>query len=255
MLETNKIYNMDCLDGIKQLDDNSIDLILTDLPYGVTQNKQDIPLPLDKLWNQYKRIMKERTAVIFTSQFPYTIDLINSNRKWFRYDLIWDKQLVSGFLNANRMPLRVHEHILIFYNRIGTYNPQFTEGKPQHATGKNCLNKKKKHRNYGDATYLKDERVGSTKKYPTSIISIKKLHSSIAIHPTQKPVPLFEYLIKTYSNEGDLVLDNCMGSGTTAVACKQLHRNFIGFETSEEYCSIAQKRLEKVVLSKRLGEI
>ena len=95
MLETNKIYNMDCLDGIKQLDDNSIDLILTDLPYGVTQNKQDIPLPLDKLWNQYKRIMKERTAVIFTSQFPYTIDLINSNRKWFRYDLIWDKQLVD----------------------------------------------------------------------------------------------------------------------------------------------------------------
>jgi len=240
MLELDKIYNMDCIEGMKQIPNDYIDLVLTDLPYGVTQNKYDKPLPLDKLWNEYKRIIKERTAIIFTSQFPYTNELINSNKEWFRYDIIWEKGLASGFLNANKMPLRIHEHILIFYNNQPTFNPQKFLGKKWYSRTKPSMINK----NYGEFT--PKNKKNTYWKMPKSVIHIKKPHPSIVVHPTQKPLELFEYLIRSYSNEGDLVLDNCMGSGTTAVACKRLNRHFIGFEINKEYYDVSLQRLLNV---------
>ena len=243
MLVSNKIYCMDCMQGIKHIEDNSIDLILCDLPYGVTNNKKDIPLPLDELWLQYKRIIKDSGVVILTSQFPFSIDLINSNRNWFRYDLIWDKVLPSGFLNANRMALRVHEHILIFYRKQPTYNPQFVLGKPSHSKG--CM-KTNVNRNYRIYEKVDNCKLHGSKKFPISIVKFQKPHPSKALHPTEKPVELFRYLIRTYSNKGDLVLDNCMGVGTTVIACKELGRNFIGFEIDPKYCRIAKKRIAQL---------
>jgi len=243
MLASNKIYCMDCMQGIRQIEDNSIDLILCDLPYGVTKNKKDIPLPIDELWTQYKRVIKDNGVVILTSQFPFSIDLINSNKAWFRYDLIWNKILPSGFLNANKMALRVHEHILVFYRKQPTYNPQFNSGKPSHSKGsmKTDIN-----RNYGVHGKVDNCKLHGSKKFPLSIIKFPKPHSSKALHPTEKPVELFKYLIRTYSNKGDMVLDNCIGVGTTAIACKELGRNFIGFEIDPKYCRIAKKRIAQL---------
>ena len=246
MLQLNKIYNTDCLEGMKQIDSSSIDLILCDLPYGVTQNKKDKSINLEKLWIQYKRIIKPNGSIILHAQFPFTLDLILSNRPWFRYDLIWDKCISSGFLNANVMPLRIHEHILVFYKTHGTYNPQFTKGQPLHSRGHSYKTKELKNQNYGAFNPSDDKRAGSTKKYPTSIIKIHKPHPSQSIHRTQKPIALAEYLIKTYSNKNDLVLDNCMGSGTTAIACKYTNRNYIGFELDKEYYDLAVSRLQSV---------
>ena len=243
VLVLNSIYCMDCLQGIKKIEENSIDLILCDLPYGVTSNKKDIPLPLEELWTQYKRVIKENGVIILTSQFPFSIDLINTNRSWFRYDLIWDKVLPTGFLNANRMALRVHEHILVFYRKQPTYNPQFSLGKPSHSKGSMKTNTNRNYREHGNVDNC---RLHGNKKFPTSIIKIQKPHPSKALHPTEKPVDLFKYLIKTYSNKGDIVLDTCIGVGTTAIACRQLDRNFIGFEINPEYCQIAKKRIAQL---------
>ena len=182
-----------------------------------------------------------------TSQFPFTIDLINSNRSMFRYDLIWDKRLVSGFLNANRMPLRSHEHILIFYKKLGTYNPQFKKGKPLHSKGNSYRTKELKNQNYAKFNLTDDKRAGSTQKYPKSIIRIQKPHPSKSFHRTEKPVELAEWIIKTYSNEGDIVLDNCIGTGWTALACKKLNRSFIGIELRKDYVDVAKKRVKGVM--------
>ena len=233
----------DCLEEMRDIEENSIDLIICDLPYGVTQNPKDKPLDLDLLWLQYKSILKDKGTVILTSQFPFTHELISSNKEWFKYDLIWDKQLTTGFLNADRMPLRSHEHILVFYGKLGTYNPQFTRGKPLHSIGINYKNKEMKNQNYGKFKQNDDKRKGSTQKYPKSIISIRKSHPSKTVHSTEKPIELAEYLIRTYSNEGDVVLDNCCGVGWSAVACKILNRNFIGIEKEQEYVDIARKRI------------
>ena len=248
MLELNRIYCMNCLEGLKQIDDNSVDLILCDLPYGVTRNEKDTPLPLDELWLQYERIIKENGVVILTSQFPFSVDLINSKRGWFRYDLIWDKILPTGFLNANRMPLRVHEHILVFYKKQPAYNPQFGLSRPSHSKGSM---KTETNRNYGKYGKVDNCRLHGSKKFPTSIIKFQKPHPSKALHPTEKPVELFKYLIKTYSNKGDLILDSCIGVGTTAIACEQLNRNFIGFETNRKYCQIAEKRISRLTSSRK----
>lgn len=234
---------MDCLQGIRQIKDNSIDLILCDLPYGVTRNKKDTPLPLDELWSQYKRIIKDDGVVILTSQFPFSVDLISLNRSWFRYDLIWDKILPSGFLNANRMALKIHEHILVFYKKRPTYNPQFSLGESSHSKG---TMRTKTNRNYGKYGKVDNCKLHGNRKFPTSIIRFQKPHPSKALHPTEKPVELFKYLIRTYSDKGDRVLDNCIGVGTTAIACKQLNRNFIGFEINPKYCQIAEKRLSQL---------
>jgi site-specific DNA-methyltransferase (adenine-specific) len=231
---------------MKEIPNKSIDLILCDLPYGVTQNKKDIIINLKELWKQYNRIIKDKGIIILTSQFPFTIDLILSQRNMFRYDLIWNKQLTTGFLNAKRMPLRTHEHILIYYKKLGTYNPQFTEGEPLHSKGHSYIQKELKNQNYGKFNHTGDLRKGTIKKYPKSIINIQKPHPSTALHRTEKPVKLAEWLIKTYSNEKDVVLDNCIGTGWTALACLNTNRNFIGIELDKEYVEVARKRLKEL---------
>ena len=240
-----KIIEGDCLEVMRDIPDASIDMILCDLPYGVTAHEKDRPLDPHSLWDAYRRIAKPTAAIVLTAQFPFSADLVVSNREMFRYDLIWDKQLVSGHLNAGRMPLRVHEHILVFYRRQPTYNPQFTEGLPRHSEG-NAVGKCKIHRNTGRHHYPPDTKAGNTQKLPRSIVSFQKPHPSKAWHRTEKPVALFEWLIKTYTNEGDLVLDNCVGSGTTAVACQQTGRRFIGIDLDPECVSISMGRVSGV---------
>ena len=233
----------DCLELMKDIPNGSIDMILCDLPYGITQNKYDIILPFDKLWEQYERIIKDNGAIVLFGQGLFFVDLINSNRKLFRYDLVWDKQLISGFLNANRMPLRVHENIAVFYKKLPTYNPQYTEGKPLHSKGKSYLNKEHKNENYGKFKMTDDSRAGSTQKHPKSIISFQKPHPSKAQHRTEKSIEMLEWLIRTYTNENDVVLDNCAGSGTTAIACLKTNRQFIIMEKEKKYYDIILKRV------------
>lgn len=194
-METNYIKCGDCLDLMKELPDKSIDMILCDLPYGVTQNEKDKPIDLTLLWNQYKRIIKESGAIILFCQGGYYIDLVNSNRKWFKYDIVWDKVLTSNFLNAKKMPLRQHELIAVFYNKPPTYNPQFTQGKPLHSKGTSYKAKESINNNYGDFATIEDVRKGSTDKYPTSIIRFAKPHSSVAKHRTEKPIALLAFEI------------------------------------------------------------
>ena len=236
----------DCLEVMKEIPDKSIDMILCDLPYGVTANKSDVALPFDKLWEQYNRIIKDKGCIALFCQGLFFVDLVNSNRKMFKYDIVWDKILKSGFLNAKRMPLRQHEQIAIFYKRTPVYNPQFTKGKPLHSKGTRYLNKVTKNNNYNSFNNIADYRAGSTDKYPTSVVKIAKPHPSAAYHATEKPTLLLEWLVKTYTNENDTVLDNCMGSGSTGVACVNTNRNFIGIELDENYFSIAKQRIYEV---------
>lgn len=198
----------------------------------------------------YERIIKDNGAILLFGQGAFYVDLVNSNRKLFRYDLVWDKQLTSGFLNAKRMPLRQHEQIAVFYKKLPTYNPQFTQGKPLHSKGVSYKNKEHTNQNYGKFHMTDDSRAGSTEKYPTSILSFSKPHPSIAKHRTEKPVELLEYLIKTYTNEGEIVVDNCMGSGSTGVACVNTNRRFIGIEIEPKYFDIAKERIENLAISK-----
>ena len=245
MIELNKIYNEDCLEGMKRIPDKSIDMILCDLPYGVTaRNKWDFVIPFERLWEQYKRVIKENGAVVLTATQPFTTDLIQSNRKMFKYSLVWNKSQVTGFLNAKKQPLRSHEDILLFYKKQPTYNPAMVKGKRVlKSTGWDSTN-------YGKFT---DKPHYSEWYYPKSIIEIpqKRFKSG---HPTQKPVALFEYLIKTYTNEGETVLDNCIGSGTTAIACINTNRNYIGFELDKHYCDIANERIQKALAEKEVSE-
>ena len=233
----------DCLELMKDIPNKSIDMILADLPYGTTRNKWDSVIPLDGLWKQYKRIIKDNGAIVLFGQGKFTAKMMLSEPKLHRYNLIWDKVLSSGFLNANRMPLRSHEDIMVFYKRLPQYNPQKTKGKPNNSKGKP---KQNENNNYGHFEFVdnKDELGGM--KHPKSIVIFEKPHPSITIHPTQKPVELLEYLIKTYTNEGEVVLDNTMGSGSTGVACINTNRNFIGIELDENYFEIAKKRIEEV---------
>ena len=237
----------DCLELMREIPDKSVDMILCDLPYGTTQNKSDIIIPFDKLWNSYERIIKDNGAIVLFAQGVFYVDLINSNRKLFRYDLIWDKVLTSGFLNAKRMPLRQHEQIAVFYKKLPKYNPQFTSGKPLHSKGKTYKDKPIVNQNYGVFHTADDSRAGSTEKYPTSILKFQKPHPSISVHRTQKSVELLEWLINTYTDEGETVLDNCMGSGSTGVACVNTNRNFIGYELDEKYFEIAEKRINETM--------
>ena len=236
-LVLNKIYNEDCLEGMKRIDDKSIDMILCDLPYGMTYNKWDTVIPLDRLWKQYKRVIKDNGAIVLTASQPFASELICSNRKLFRYEWIWEKENSTNFLNAKKNPLKKHENILVFYKKLPVYNPQMSKGKPYTA-----VRKEKPSLNY-----YKNQKMAKTvsdgERYPISIIKFSR--DKEKLHPTQKPVALFEYLIRTYTNERETVLDNCMGSGTTAIACINTNRNFIGFELDEEYWKIANERIEK----------
>jgi len=235
----NQVIQGDCLEVMKEIPDKSIDMILCDLPYGTTACKWDTIIPFEPLWEQYKRIIKDNGAIVLTASQPFTSALVMSNPNMFKYDLIWDKELSTGFLNANRMPLRSHEEVLVFYKNQPTYNPQKNIGEKNHSRGKN---KCKTNNLYGYHKIAEDNF--TELKHPKSVLNIRKEHPSKTIHPTQKPVALFEYLIKTYTNEGETVLDNCAGSGTTGVACKNLNRNFILIEKEPEYIDIINKRLK-----------
>ena len=235
----------DCIKLMNDIEDNSIDLILCDLPFQKTKNKWDKIIPFEELWKQYNRIIKENGAIILFGQGRFFVKLVNSNLKLYRYDLAWDKELITGFLNANRQPLRQHEQIAIFYKKQPTYNPIFTQGQPLHGKGNKYKTSNIKNHNYGDFKILEDYRKGTTNKYPTSIISIQKVHPSKTIHPTEKPLELMQYLIKTYTNPGEKVLDNCMGSGTVGIACVNCKRSFIGIEISKNYYDIATDRIYK----------
>ena len=238
----NKIVNMDCLVAMKQLPDKCVDLVLTDPPYGTTNLEWDIVPNFENMWSEVNRIGKDSCAVVFTASQPFTTDLINSNRNNFRYELIWDKDRPTGFALANVMPMKVHENLLIFYKKSPTYNPIMEKGKPS----ANGWNQTKKNQSQPQMKAIK--KIYTEDKYPKSIIRIKKNGASTYLHPTQKPLDLFAYLIRTYSNENDLILDPFLGSGTTAVAAKQLGRKFIGIEISEKYCKIARDRLRQEVL-------
>ena len=243
-----ELIHGDCLVEMKNIPDKSIDMILCDLPYEVLNkgNKNaswDRLLPFDQLWEQYNRIIKDNGAIILFAQGMFTAQLMMSNPNMWRYNLIWDKILTSGFLNAKRMPLRSHEDILVFYKSLPTYNPQMTIGEPLHSKGISYKNKELTNNCYGDMIGADDLRKGSTEKYPKSIVRFQKPHPSCAVHPTQKSEELCEYLIKTYTNEGETVLDNCMGSGTTGVAAIKTNRNFIGIELDDGYFNIAEERI------------
>jgi len=231
----------DCLELMKDIPNGSIDMILADLPYGTTACKWDTIIPFDKLWEQYERVIKQTGAIVLTCSQPFTSALVMSNIRMFRYDYTWDKiNRYTGVLNANKMPLRIHEDIVIFYKMLPTYNPQKTKGKPYVA---------RKTKGVGEHTqYGKIDKVTYTENKgeynPLSIIGIPANNrKENGLHPTQKPVALFEYLIKTYTNEGELVLDNTAGSGTTAIACLNTNRQFIVMEKEQKYYDIILKRV------------
>lgn len=254
-----KLYKGDCLIEMLKIPDKSIDMILCDLPYGVLHKNNpntqwDRKIPFDKLWDLYNRVIKDNGAIVLFAQGMFTSELMMSNPKMWRYNLVWDKCRVTGFLNANRMPMRCHEDICVFYKSLPTYNPQFEIGKqPNHSQGNgshkgtnNYYGKYKSGRTYDyDKQIKKVAPTHPNEKFPKSIISIKKEHETKVYHPTQKPLALLEYLIRTYTNEGETILDNTMGSGSTGVACKNTNRNFIGIEISEEYFKIAEKRIKE----------
>lgn len=258
-----KLYQGDCLELMKDIPDKSVDIILCDLPYGTTQCKWDIIIPFQPLWEQYNRIIKEHGAILLFSSQPYTTDLIMSNRKMFRYEIIWSKTLPTGFLNAKKMPLRYHENICVFYKHLPTYNPIMRQV--------NCNDVGRVRKNAGKAEQYNEFRKDdwnwkeTGERYPKDIVEYEirlpeDLEDVVRFsnwngalfgntdkatkHPTQKPIALLEYLIKTYSNEGNTVLDNCMGSGSTGVACVNTGRNFIGIELIDDYYNLAKKRIE-----------
>lgn len=211
---------------------------------STTKNPWDLIIPFEGLWEQYERIIKKNGAIVLFGQGLFTAQLMLSNKKLWRYNLIWEKDRPSGFLNASKMPLRSHEDILIFYKSVPTYNPQFWEGIPLHGMGTKFKQGNLANNNYGTFASHSNpsaKRTGDTKKYPRSVLKFAKPHPPI--HPTQKPIELCEWLIKTYSNENQLILDNCCGSASILVAAKNVNRNFIGFETDSNYFEIAKKRL------------
>lgn len=232
--------NADCFDVFPFIEDKSIDAIICDLPYGTTACKWDSILPLDKLWKEYNRVIKDNGVIIINASEPFTSVLICSNLKDFRYKWVWDKvNRYTGYANANKMPLRRHEDIVIFYKKLPTYNKQMIEGKPY-----KYIRKKNKEEHLGK-NGLTDRFGGSVdgKRNPFDIISItadNKIENGL--HPTQKPLELMEYLVKTYTNEGDTVLDNTMGSGTTSLACIKLNRKSIGIEKEKQYYDVAVRR-------------
>lgn len=223
----------DCLERMKEVPDGSVDMILCDLPYGTTQNKWDSIIPLDKLWSEYKRICNG--AIVLTAQTPFDKVLGVSNLDMLKYEWIWEKSKATGHLNAKKMPMKAHENILVFYSKQPTYNPQKSPGKPYTGRGGNS-----KQDNYGDFGVSRDGSSDGS-RYPRSVLNFT--HETKPVHPTQKPVALMEYLIKTYTNEGDTVLDNTMGSGTTGVACSNTNRKFIGIEMDPSYYGIACGRI------------
>lgn len=230
----------DCLELMKEIPDRSIDMILCDLPYAATRNKWDITIPFDPLWLQYRRIIKNNGAIVLFGSGRFTAMLVNSNPVMWRYNLVWQKTTPTGFLNANRQPLRIHEDICVFYKKRPTYNPQKTTGHKRKVSTSWHKRGCKKTSNYGEHELSSYD---STERFPTSVLTFATDKQKAALHPTQKPVALLEYLIKTYTNPGEVVLDNCMGAGSTGVACMNTGRRFIGMELDAQYFEIAKRRL------------
>lgn len=251
MIELNTIYHEDCLEGMKRIPDGSVDLIICDLPYGVLHKSNseavwDKPLPMDKLWEQYLRITKPSAAIILFGQGMFTAQLMTSQPKLWRYNLIWNKgKRITGFLNAKRMPLRCHEDICVFYRKRPTYHPQMTIGPVCHK--RNTRGEGNVNRCWGKMKVA--PTTISNEKYPVSILTFEKDYP--VLHPTQKPVALIGWLIKTYSNPGETVLDNCIGSGRTAIAALRTGRQFIGFEVTKKYFDLS---MEEVSCEKRKME-
>lgn len=242
-----KLQHGDCLELMRDIPNGSIDLIFADLPYGTTNCEWDIKIPFEPLWKEWNRIAKENAAIILTGQQPFTTDIINSNRKHFRYEIIWEKTQKLGFLDANRKPLRAHENIIVFYKKLPTYNPQKYEVEEKFRVRKQSANR---YEGYSDADA--GHYINNGTRFPHSVIKISNWNgalfgnnSNATKHPTQKPVELLDWLIKTYTNEGDIVLDCCMGSGTTGVSCKKNDRFFLGIEKDETFFNIAVKRINE----------
>lgn len=236
---TYNLINGECIEEMKKIADKSIDMILCDLPYGTTKNRWDVIIPFEDLWKEYNRIIKDNGAIVLFGNQPFTSKLVMSNEKRFRYSLVWEKNKFSDFLNAKRKPMKIHEDILIFYKKQPTYNPQYTYGKPYKRW--NTQEAVDKQTNYGK--HDKNVSQSDGKRLPVTILQYKRVERPL--HPTQKPVNLLEYLIKTYSNENETILDNCMGVGSTGIACINTNRNFIGIELDKTYFNIAKERIGK----------
>lgn len=228
------LYNGDCLDLMKEIPNGSVDLILCDLPYGTTRNKWDSVIPFDLLWEQYRRVAKPTSAIVLTASQPFTSALVMSNVEWFRYSWVWEKSAATGHLNAKRMPMKQHEDILVFSQKPAPYKPQGLL--PYNKVTKRGSN----GTNFGSSGA---ENFQEFTNYPRSIIKFPSDPKSV--HPTQKPSALMEYLVRTYTTDGDVVLDNCMGSGSTGVACANTGRRFIGMEMDDVYFNIASKRIKE----------
>jgi site-specific DNA-methyltransferase (adenine-specific) len=245
-MELNQIYHMDCLEGMKDISDKSIDMILCDLPYGTTACKWDAIIPFEPLWSEYERVIKNNGAIVLTASQPFTAALVMSNPKLFRYEWIWEKNRGSNFATVKHQPMKEHESVLVFYKKKPIYNETKI---PRSEGGKNRSRYEIKGSNTGRRDVyngMSATDIGYIDVDLRCARSIVKFNTEVGLHPTQKPVALFEYLIRTYTNEGDTVLDNCIGSGTTAIACINTGRFFIGFEKELEYVEIANKRINEV---------
>ena len=257
MIELNRIYNEDCLEGMKRIPDKSIDMILCDLPYGKTACKWDKIIPFEPLWEQYERVIKDNGAIVLFGSQPFTTTLINSNIKLFKYCWYWEKEKGTGFAFSGKQPLRKIEEICVFYKKQPNYDSQ---GEKLAKPYKHALPIKK-----SDSGGITSDNLNPDGSRKYAWYTHKKKHNLLyfsrdnankgkGLHPTQKPVALFEFLIKTYTNEGDLVLDNCIGSGTTAIACINTSRNYIGFELNNEYYEIAKNRINKHIIDNNLQD-
>lgn len=264
MIELNHIYNEDCLEGMKRIPDNSVDCIICDLPYGTTSCKWDVIIPFVSLWSEYKRILRQGGSIVLFCTEPFTSNLILSNIKWFREKLTWQKHKPSNIGNAKYMHLKYSEDIAVFAKGSCTYNPQMQPRisdrvrQAQKGNSKQWRTNRKDTQEVSFATQYAPrdwESFDADWKYPSNILSFPAVVSNSkekVAHPTQKPVALLEYLIKTYSNEGESILDNCIGSGTTAIACMNTKRNYIGFELNKEYYDLSVKRIKERELNLNL---
>ena len=237
-----QIIHGDCLEEMKKIPDGSIDLVLTDPPYGTTACKWDTCIPFEPMWEQLKRITKKNGAIVLFGSQPFTSALVMSNPKMFKYEWVWEKAIGANPLLCKKMPMKYHENVVVFYKNQPIYNPQMTKGKKRDKQPKMWGNKNDE--NWGGAMRdIKGIENINDNYYPRSYQYFSNANQKDKLHPTQKPVALLEYLIKTYTNEGETVLDFTMGSGTTGVACKNLNRNFIGIELDKEYFEVAKARI------------
>ena len=238
MRERVELWKGNCLELMCNIPANSVDMILCDLPYGTTHNRWDTVIDFDTLWQQYNRIIKDHGCIALFGQGMFSARMITSNPQLYRYTLIWEKTKAGGFLNARRMPLQCHEDINIFYKKLPTYHPQMEEGKPYIKKAVTDGD----GRNYGKFSRVGEIHINNGERFPRSVIKFANDNHK-SLHPTQKPTMLLEWLIKTYTNENDIVLDNCMGSGSTGIACLNTHRKFIGIEADDKYFEIANERI------------